>query len=422
MLQDDAALVGQVLSGDKSAFGPLIDRYRSGALGLACRLLGDRADAEDVVQEALLQAFLGLQELRARERFAAWLMGIVVNLCRMRLRARHDVYPLEDWDGGRVVPNFTWADTQPSPEAIAEVRELHRFVLSAVATLPAEQQQAVRLHYFEGLPLWDIGLLTGVSVGAVKVRLHRARTRLRRELVRRMSGATASAPGVEEEVSMIEVMVDDIIVRAPKGEAATWAGPHEFKLGPRCIVLLKEQTGERFLPIWVGRFEGNALALQLRAITTPRPMTHDLTARLLEVVEARVEKVAVTRLHEETFYATITVRLGDRVHEVDARPSDALTLALRVHAPIFVAPEVLDRSAVHLIYKESPPGSGYVLHQPEGGQVQGPDLLTTLEEFARQNTERKGLAPETPEMEYLSFRSLPWGTGGDQPKPAAKEP
>ena len=99
---------------------------------------------------------------------------------------------------------------------------------------------------------------------------------------------------------MVEVTVDDIIVRAPKGEVAAWTGPQGYKLDPRCVVLLKERAGERILPIWVDRFEGNALVLQLRAVSTPRPMTHDLTARLLEVVEARVEKVTVTSLHENT--------------------------------------------------------------------------------------------------------------------------
>jgi RNA polymerase sigma-70 factor, ECF subfamily len=84
MLQNDASLVAQVLGGDPSAFGPLIDRHRPTAMRLARRLLGHPADAEDVVQEALLHAFLGLHEVRLTDRFGAWLLGIVVNLCRPR--------------------------------------------------------------------------------------------------------------------------------------------------------------------------------------------------------------------------------------------------------------------------------------------------------------------------------------------------
>jgi RNA polymerase sigma factor (sigma-70 family) len=103
-------LVRSVLSGEKSAFGLLIDRYRPAAIKLARRMLGNAVDGEDVTQEALLQAFLGLGSLRTPDRFGAWLSGIVVNLCRMRLRAKRDWHPADDWHGGRVPADFTVAD------------------------------------------------------------------------------------------------------------------------------------------------------------------------------------------------------------------------------------------------------------------------------------------------------------------------
>jgi RNA polymerase sigma factor (sigma-70 family) len=381
MIQDDAALVAQVLAGKKSAFGPLIDRHRPRAIGLARRMLSDAADAEDVVQEALLQAFLCLRDLRSPERFGAWLLGIVVNLCRMRLRARHDAYTLEDWYGGRVVQDSTWADMQASPEAVYEARELHSLVLAAIDTLPHEQQQAVRLHYIDGLTLWEIGLLAGVRVGTVKARLHRARARLRREVARVVADARVSIPSVEEEVSMIEMTVHDLIVRVPKGEVAKWTGPQDYKLGQQFIVLLKESAGERILPIWVGSFEANSLVLQLSEISTPRPMTYDLMARLLKVAEIPVERVAVTNLRDNTYYATIWVRIGDRLHEVDARPSDALSLALRLKAPIFVTPEAFEQGRVRHAFEAAPTGSGYVLYLPDGQRVQGSELKILLEEW-----------------------------------------
>ncbi len=88
------------------------------------------------------------------------------------------------------------------------------------------------------------------------------------------------------------------------------------------------------------------ISLQLAGGTAPRPMTYELTARLLEALHATLERVAVSRLHEDVFYATLWVRTGDAVQEVDARPSDAFNLALRVNAPIFVAPEVMDACGV----------------------------------------------------------------------------
>jgi Domain of unknown function (DUF151)/Sigma-70, region 4 len=185
-------------------------------------------------------------------------------------------------------------------EAAYEERELHRLVLAAIDTLPAEQQQVVRLHYIEGLTLWEIGLLAGVPGGTVKARLHRARARLRREVARVVTNARVAIPSAEEEVPMIEVTIHDIIVRAPKGEEVKWTGPQDYKLGQQSIVLLKESAGERILPIWVGSFEANSLALHLSEISTPRPMTYDLMARLLKVAEIPVERVAVTNLRDNT--------------------------------------------------------------------------------------------------------------------------
>jgi RNA polymerase sigma factor (sigma-70 family) len=400
MIQDDMALVERVLAGEKSAFGPLIDRYRPEAIKLARRILHGAVEAEDVTQEALLQAFLGLSSLRTPDRFGAWLLGIVVNLCRMRLRARRDWHPAEDWHGGRVPEDFTVVDLQPSPEAIYEVRELHGIVLAAIASLPSDQQQAVRMHYVDGLTLGEIGRLAGVPVGAVKVRLHRARSRLRMELERALADTCDLTSRPDKEVSMIEVAVHDVMLRAPKGEEAEWLpGPKKkYKLGFTRVVLLKEQAGERVLPIWVGAVEGDALAMSLVGISRPRPFTFELTAQLLGVAGARLEKVAVTSLRESTYYATLWVKVRGRVHEVDARPSDALNLALRLKAPIFVAPEVLEQNQTVLT--------------TEG-------VLTGLEAIHHKSVEEERVLPEETEMEWRSFRSLPRGDA-DWLKPAEK--
>lgn len=140
MIEEDAELVERVLAGEKFAFGLLIDRHRPDALKLARRILGDAFDAENITQEALLQAFLGLASLRNPDSFGPWLLGIVVNLSEMRIRATRDWHPADEWHGGRVPEDFTLADLQPSPEAIYEVRELHQIVLAAVRTMPNDQQ------------------------------------------------------------------------------------------------------------------------------------------------------------------------------------------------------------------------------------------------------------------------------------------
>jgi uncharacterized protein len=110
------------------------------------------------------------------------------------------------------------------------------------------------------------------------------------------------------------------------------------------IVVLKDVKGDSVLPIWVGIYEANAIALEIEKVTTPRPMTHDLIKNLLTGLDTQVHKVVVTELREDTFFAVIWLERDGRVISIDSRPSDALALALRVDCPIFVEDDVLKTS------------------------------------------------------------------------------
>ncbi|MGZ5476561.1 MAG: bifunctional nuclease family protein [Thermoanaerobaculia bacterium] len=110
------------------------------------------------------------------------------------------------------------------------------------------------------------------------------------------------------------------------------------------IVVLKDEQDKFFLPIWVGIFEANAIALQLENISTPRPMTHDLLRNMIGELDAQVTGVVINDLRDSTFFAQIRLITGGKTLEVDARPSDAIALALRTEAPIFVAQSVLDQA------------------------------------------------------------------------------
>ncbi len=112
------------------------------------------------------------------------------------------------------------------------------------------------------------------------------------------------------------------------------------------IVVLKEHGSETVLPIWVGVYEANAIALEIEKITTPRPMTHDLLKNLLVGLETMVRKVVVTELRDDTFFAVIWLERDGQSISIDSRPSDALALALRMDCPIFVEEEVLKTSKV----------------------------------------------------------------------------
>ena len=111
------------------------------------------------------------------------------------------------------------------------------------------------------------------------------------------------------------------------------------------IIVLRNTAGDVVLPIWVGIFEANAIATQLEKIVSPRPMTHDLLRNMIDGLAATVERIVITDLKDNTYFAAIHVRQDERALAIDARPSDAMALALRAEAPIFVEQQVLDKSA-----------------------------------------------------------------------------
>jgi RNA polymerase sigma factor (sigma-70 family) len=336
--EDDRTIVERVLAGDKTAFGELITRYHGRALAFAHRLLGSTY-AEDAVQEAFLAAFLKLETLRDHDRFSAWVLGILANVCRSRLRFLREGY-FHDALGGEAIVGFRLEDFEPSAESVFESRELHSLTSHAIEALPEEQREAVRLHYFQGLRLNEIAILTGSPIGTLKARLHHARGRLRDSL---MSDLLLKPKQIiERGFSMVEVIVHDVVARtATSGEVKYQSAVKDGKVGPWRVILLKEITGPRILPIWVGPIEGDIIAMQLEHLELDRPTTFDLTTRLLSLGNTKLEKVAVTALRSNVYFATMWVNANGEVHEVDARPSDAITLALLADATIFIAPETL---------------------------------------------------------------------------------
>lgn len=138
--------------------------------------------------------------------------------------------------------------------------------------------------------------------------------------------------GVEPAAGeLVEVVLDAVRMRVQDGQH---------------VLHLRERDGERVFPLWVGPFEANAAAMRLNDMTPARPLTHDLLAAVVERAGATVERVVVTHRESEVFYATVHLRGAGGPEEIDARPSDAINLALRAGAPILVAAGVMEESAV----------------------------------------------------------------------------
>ena len=129
---------------------------------------------------------------------------------------------------------------------------------------------------------------------------------------------------------MIEVVIDSIRVSL---------------MSPQRIIILREMNSERFLPIWIGPFEAEAITSSLQEIEVIRPMTHDLLRNVLNVLGGQVLRINITELRDDVFYARIVVSIDSKEIEIDSRPSDALALAVRTHVPIFVSEDVLEEAA-----------------------------------------------------------------------------
>ncbi|MGH3441370.1 MAG: bifunctional nuclease domain-containing protein [Nitriliruptorales bacterium] len=319
----DRDLVVAARDGDRDAFAELAHRHRPLALATATRMVGDPATAEEAVQEALLVAWTSLDRLREPASFGSWLTGIALNVCRGSLRYEaRKAWSLEAVRGGVAGPEPSWEVANPAD--LVEYRELVGALLEAVRDLPAGQRDAVVAYYFRGLTQVEAATLLGTTATAVKTRLAKARRALRDALI----------PHMEERL-----MPDRAAVTV--GIAGVIRLPATEEGFERHIVLLEDAAGGRKLPIYVGEHEGIALAFALERPDLPRPLTHELTAALLEAASARLRSVTVTKLVEGTFYASLALDVNGESVEVDGRPSDGLILAALTGAEVRVAEDVL---------------------------------------------------------------------------------
>jgi bifunctional DNase/RNase len=141
------------------------------------------------------------------------------------------------------------------------------------------------------------------------------------------------AKKIREAPAMIEMTIDSIRVSL---------------MNYQRVVILKEKMAKRYLPIWIGPAEADAIAVKLQGVTVPRPLTHDLLRSVIDSLGATIESIIVSDLKSDTFYASIILNVDGEQVVIDARPSDALALAVRVNAPIYAEDAVLDKAGILL--------------------------------------------------------------------------
>lgn len=331
----DADLVRQALLGAREPFAELVRRHQHTATVLAARVLGSEDLAHDAVQEAAVAAMTGLHRLRAADKFGPWFCGIALNVSRRWLREFRLEAPYGGDDGAR---------DGAGPDELAELADIAARVRSAIACLADGQREAVLLFYLLGLSHREVAAELGISVGAVKSRLHQARTALAPRLAPLVD---RPIPGTQEGTPMTAAAEPpewvDVSIASVRREDGQPGGPAEpgDRLARKHVIVL-EAAGERGrLPIWVGPFEAIALALILESVETARPLTYQFAAGLLEAAHARAVETRITRLTGGTYYAVVIVDGPAGRGEVDARPSDAIALAALADVPIRVDAAVL---------------------------------------------------------------------------------
>jgi RNA polymerase sigma factor (sigma-70 family) len=325
----DAELVHQARQGFKEPMAELLRRHWDTAVLLAGRVLGSPDLARDAVQEAAIAAMTDLERLRSPGRFGAWFCGIALNVSRRWLRQLRSEVP-----GLR--PDL--ALDSPDPAEMAETADTAARVRGAIAALANGQQHAVRLFYLQGLSHREVAEELGISVGAVKARLHQARTALAPKLVQFMATPETEARTVTatEATEWAEVFVSEI---RRTSDEDPWQRKH--------VMILAERGGNRRLPIWIGPAEAAVLALTLESVETPRPFPYKLAAGLVEAAGSQIIEVKITRLLDSIFYACVIVQGPGGPQEVDARPSDAVNLAAACGVPIRLNSELFSAATVH---------------------------------------------------------------------------
>jgi RNA polymerase sigma factor (sigma-70 family) len=262
-----------------------------------------------------------VERLRSPDKFGPWFYGITLNVARKWLRQLQAERP------GLPDPPSEATD----PAEAAEIADTAARVRRAIAALANGQQEAVRLFYLQGLSHREVAEELGISVGAVKARLHQARAALAPRLVEFAIPTTTEAITVATtaEVEWAEVSVRDIL-----------RTQHDDIMQREHVMLLAERGGDRQLPIWIGPAEAAALALVLESVETPRPFPYKMAAGLVDAAGARVTEVRITQLIAPIFYALVVVEGPGGPREVDARPSDAVNLAMVTGAPVRVNAEL----------------------------------------------------------------------------------
>lgn len=315
---DEQQYIAQAMQGDQQAFNLLVDHYYQDCFQKAVAIVRNETLAQDLTQVSLLQAYRCLDKLKDPSRFKYWLLGIVKNLCFNYLKQKKKrFFPLDDL--------HALIENKPEEES----RHIYEVVLAAVQSLEKNYRDLILAFYYDGLSLQEIVSQQKLSLSAAKVRLHRARQILKQKLAVHEDLFYYYQKSIKEK-QMKQLVIADIYEKE-NGSAA---------------VLLQTETGDYFLPVIIGYPEAEAIVFGMQRFQRSRPWTHDLAAAIISETELKLVEICIHKLEDGVFHAHLTIQKGKKKVEVDARPSDAIAMAVRLQAPIFVSENVLEEAGL----------------------------------------------------------------------------
>jgi RNA polymerase sigma factor (sigma-70 family) len=325
----DPDLIERTLSGDKQAFGTLVDRYRQQVYALAFHYVQDFEVARDVAQDAFVQAYLRLAQLREPARFTAWLRTLAVNECRMWLRRRQDATLSLDSDAARSVH-----DPYPGPHHLVEQKQLSIMVRYAIQSLPERQQLTVTLFYLSGLSAQAVAEFLDESVNAVESRLHRARTHLKERMMKVIDDSLKPHQLPEQFADGVLQRVDWIQVKR---------GPDQPDNGRESSVMLKDEK-QRTFHIRLSAEQTAVIYAEIRPIL--RPLTQATLNNIMQAFQITIDRVVLTDVSRGEYQARISGRINEKPYSVAAQAGDAFAVAWKADPKpeFFATPKALRKA------------------------------------------------------------------------------
>jgi RNA polymerase sigma factor (sigma-70 family) len=328
----DAQLVQLAREDDKYAFNLLMERYQVMAACIALRMISNEETAHDLVQEAMLQAFLSLDRLRDDTHFKSWFYGIVLNVCRnSRREGRTETVSLNTPTGNWLSElHHSWEE-QADPQVYIEQQELRIVLDESLNTLSIKNRTVAQLFYYEEMSIQEIAHKLAISQTAVKNRLYKSREQLRAHLLKTSPDMMPPTTRKRGKDTMIKVSIAKVI-------------PQQ---NYRTLVVLQDKTQQRVLSIWL-KVDWTDPIDRMRMLPQTQnapaePLTTDFMVNLLQATGSTISSIEIENLQDELLYARVHIQSHGEERHLKARLNDAIPLALRLNSDLYVADAVMEK-------------------------------------------------------------------------------